>query len=49
VIDDATIEQCGSNPQAAIPVLEKKLADWKIELPPDARVAQPSTARSKTQ
>jgi hypothetical protein len=49
VIDDATIEQCGSNPQVAIPVLEKKLSDWKIELPPDARVAPPSTARAKTQ
>lgn len=47
--DDATIEQCNSNPRAAIPVLEKKLTDWKIELPPDTRVAQPSTARSKTQ
>jgi len=49
VADDATIEQCGSNPQVAIPVLEKKLADWKIELPPGARVTQPSTARAKPQ
>ncbi len=50
VTDDAIIEQCGSNPRAAIPVLEKKLTDWKIDLPPDTRIAQPSTVtKSKTQ
>jgi len=48
VNDDATMVQCGTNPQAAIPLLEKKLADKKIELPHDERVSQPPTARSNT-
>jgi hypothetical protein len=47
VNEAAAMEQCGSNPQAAIPLLEKKLTDWKIELPYDARVAQPPAAGSK--
>ena len=48
VNDDATLIQCGTNPQAAIPFLEKKLTDKKIELPLDERVAQPPAARSTT-
>ena len=49
VNDAAVMDQCGTNPQAAIPLLEKKLADKKIELPPDERVAQPPAARGNTQ
>ena len=42
--DVVMMSQCDSNAQAAIPVLEKKLADKKIPLPADERVAhQPGT------
>ncbi|OJY39589.1 MAG: hypothetical protein BGP06_05080 [Rhizobiales bacterium 65-9] len=33
------LSQCDSNARATIPVLEKKLADKKIPLPSDERVA----------
>ena len=48
VNDDAVLVECGTNPQAAIPLLEKKLADKKIELPSDERIAQQPTTRGNT-
>jgi hypothetical protein len=48
VNDDATLAQCGTNPRATIPLLEKKLTDKKIELPADERVAQPPVGRGNT-
>lgn len=39
--DVVTLSRCDTDPQATIPVLEKKLADKKIDLPHDDRIAQP--------
>ena len=44
VSDVVVLNQCDSNPRATIPVLEKKLADKKITLPADDRIAHQSGA-----
>ncbi|SRR6266852_1187378 len=44
-----TMSRCDTDPQATIPVLEKKLGDKKIELPHDNRVAEPPGATGNTQ
>ena len=47
--DAATLSRCDSDPQATIAALERKLKDKKIELPSDARVAQPAGSTGNTQ
>ena len=41
VSDVVTLSRCDTETQATIVVLEKKLADKKIDLPHDDRIAQP--------
>jgi hypothetical protein len=47
--DVVTLSRCDAEPKATIAVLEKKLADKKIDLPHDDRVAQPPGSTSNTQ
>jgi hypothetical protein len=47
--DVVTLSQCGTETKATIAQLEKKLADKKIDLPHDDRVAQPAGSRGNTQ
>ncbi len=47
--DVMTLNQCDSNARATITVLEKKLADKKIDLPHDERIAQPPGSTVHTQ
>jgi hypothetical protein len=49
VSDVVMLSRCDTEARATIPVLEKKLADKKIDLPHDDRVAQPPGATSSTQ
>ena len=49
VADVTTLSRCDTEPRATIAVLEKKLADKKIDLPHDDRVAQPPGATSSGQ
>ena len=49
VSDVVTLSRCDSEPKAVIALLEKKLADKKIDLPHDDRVAQPPGSTSNTQ
>ena len=47
--DAATLSRCDSDPQATIAALERKLKDKKIELPSDARIAQPPGSTGNAQ
>jgi hypothetical protein len=47
--DVVTLSRCDAEPKATIALLEKKLADKKIDLPHDDRVAQPAGSMSNTQ
>ena len=47
--DVVTLSRCDAEPKATIALLEKKLADKKIDLPHDDRVAQPAGSVSNTQ
>jgi hypothetical protein len=47
--DVVTLSRCDSDPQATIAALEKKLKDKNIELPSDARVAQPPGSTGSAQ
>ena len=47
--DVVALSQCGTETKATIALLEKKLADKKIDLPHDDRVAQPAGSRDNTQ
>jgi hypothetical protein len=49
VADAVTLGRCDSDPQATIAALERKLKDKKIELPSDARVAQPPGSAGNAQ
>jgi hypothetical protein len=49
VSDVVTLSRCDTEARATIPVLEKKLADKKIDLPHDDRIAQPAGSVSNTQ
>jgi hypothetical protein len=49
VSDVVTLSRCDSEPKAVIALLEKKLADKKIDLPHDDRVAQPPGSTGNTQ
>ena len=49
VADVVTLSRCDSEPKPVIALLEKKLADKKIDLPHDDRVAQPPGSTSNTQ
>jgi hypothetical protein len=47
--DVVTLSRCETEPKAVIALLEKKLADKKIDLPHDDRVAQPPGSTANTQ
>jgi hypothetical protein len=47
--DVVTLSRCNTEPKATIALLEKKLADKRIDLPHDDRVAQPPGSTSNTQ
>ena len=47
--DAVTLSRCDSDPQATIAALERKLKDKNIELPSDARVAQPPGSTGNAQ
>ncbi len=47
--DVVTLSRCETEPKAVIALLEKKLADKKIDLPHDDRVAQPPGSTGNTQ
>jgi hypothetical protein len=47
--DVVTLSRCDSDPQATIAALERKLKDKKIELPSDARIAQPPGSTGNAQ
>ena len=49
VADVVTLSRCDTEPKAVIALLEKKLADKKIDLPHDDRVAQPAGSMGNTQ
>ena len=49
VSDVVTLSRCDTEARTTIPVLEKKLADKKIDLPHDDRIAQPPGSVSNTQ
>jgi hypothetical protein len=47
--DVVTLSRCDSDPQATIAALERKLKDKNIQLPSDARVAQPPGSTGNAQ
>jgi hypothetical protein len=47
--DVVALSRCDTEPKPVIAMLEKKLADKKIDLPHDDRVAQPPGSTSNTQ
>jgi antitoxin (DNA-binding transcriptional repressor) of toxin-antitoxin stability system len=49
VADVVALSKCDSEPKQTIALLEKKLADKKIDLPHDDRIAQPAGSTSNTQ
>ena len=49
VSDVVTLSRCDTEPRATIAVLEKKLADKRIDLPHDDRIAQPAGSTGNTQ
>ena len=47
--DVINLSRCDTDTQTTIATLEKMLKDQKIELPPDARVAQPPGSTGNAQ